>query len=169
MMDGRGGMAIVVTGGAGFIGRHLVERLCQDGMGVASEPVVVLDNLRRGSREALAPLIAAGRVRFIEGDVRDPRTVRQTLAGAETIFHLAAQANVMGSESDPDYAFVTNVTGTYNVLEAAQEAGARRIVFASSREVYGQPPVLPVPEDAPFAPKNAYGATKAAGEMACRA
>ncbi len=162
-------MAIVVTGGAGFIGRHLVERLCQDGMGVMSEPVVVLDNMRRGSREALAPLIADGKVRFIEGDVRDTSAIREAVAGTETIFHLAAQANVMGSESDPDYAFATNVTGTYNILEAAQEAGVRRIVFASSREVYGQPPMLPVPEDAPFAPKNAYGATKAAGEMACRA
>jgi UDP-glucose 4-epimerase len=162
-------MAIVVTGGAGFIGRHLVERLCQDGMGVTSEPVVVLDNMRRGSREALAPLIADGRVRLIEGDVRDADAIRKAVTGAETIFHLAAQANVMGSESDPDYAFGTNVTGTYNLLEAAQETGVRRIVFASSREVYGQPPMLPVPEDAPFAPKNAYGATKAAGEMACRA
>lgn len=162
-------MAIVVTGGAGFIGRHLVERLCQDGMGTASEPVVVLDNMRRGSREALTPLIDAGKVRLIEGDVRDADAIREAVSGAETVFHLAAQANVMGSESDPDYAFGANVTGTYNMLEAAQDAGVRRIVFASSREVYGQPPMLPVPEDAPFAPKNAYGATKAAGEMACRA
>jgi UDP-glucose 4-epimerase len=162
-------MAIVVTGGAGFIGRQLVERLCQESLGTATEPVVVLDNLRRGSREALAPLIADGRVLFIEGDVRDTDVVRRAVSGAETIFHLAAQANVMGSEGNPDYAFTTNVTGTYNMLEAAQDAGVRRIVFASSREVYGQPSLLPVPEDAPFAPKNTYGATKAAGEMACRA
>jgi UDP-glucose 4-epimerase len=164
-------MSIVVTGGAGFIGRHLVARLwaARGAFGAGDEPVVVIDNLRRGSRQALAPLEDAGAVRFIEGDVRDAALLREALRGAEYVFHLAAQSNVIGSEADPDYAFSTNVTGTYNVLQAALHHGVRRLVFASSREVYGQPARLPVPETAPLAPKNAYGASKAAGEMACRA
>lgn len=163
-------MAIVVTGGAGFIGRHLVAHLCASRaiFGAASEPVVVIDNLRRGSRAALADLIAAGDVRFYEGDIRDPALLDEAMQGAEYVFHLAAQSNVMGAEDDPDYAFTTNVVGTHRVLQAAIAAGARRFIFTSSREVYGQPQRLPVPETAPIAPKNAYGASKASGEMSCR-
>lgn len=164
-------MSIVVTGGSGFIGRHLVARLCatRDAYGYADEPIVVLDNLRRSSREALEPLIRSGDVRFVEGDIRDAALVASAMRGAKYVFHLAAQSNVLGSEGDPDYAFMTNVVGTYHVLEAAIAAGARRIVFASSREVYGQPAELPAAESDPLAPKNTYGASKAAGEMACRA
>ena len=163
-------MSIVVTGGAGFIGRHLVTRLCESraAFGVADEPIVVLDNLRRGSREALDSLIAQGQVRFVEGDIRDAATLAEVMRGATYVFHLAAQSNVMGAEDDPDYAFTTNVDGTYHVLQAAAHAGVRRFVFTSSREVYGQPISLPVPEEAQLAPKNAYGASKAAGEMLCR-
>lgn len=164
-------MSIVVTGGAGFIGRQLVARLCaiRGAFGCEHEPVVVLDNLHRGSREALAPLIGTGDVRFVEGDVRDATLLADVMQGAEYIFHLAAQSNVLGAESDPDYAFTTNVVGTYAVLQAAIAASARRLVFTSSREVYGQPAELPAAEHDPLTPKNAYGASKAAGEMACRA
>lgn len=164
-------MSIVVTGGAGFIGRYLVARLVASGaaFGTHGEPVIVLDNLRRGSRDALQPLIAHDDVRFIEGDVRDSAALARAMRGAEYVFHTAAQSNVMGSEDDPDYAFTTNVVGTQNVLQAASAAGVRRVVFTSSREVYGQPASLPVPESAPLAPKNAYGGSKAAGEMLCRA
>lgn len=163
-------MGIVVTGGAGFIGHHLVARLCatRGAFGYADEPVVVLDNLRRGSCAALEPLIHAGEVRFVEGDIRDAALVAKVMRGAEYVFHLAAQSNVLGSEDDPDYAFTTNVVGTYNVLQAAAAAGARRLIFTSSREVYGQPAELPVTEHDPLTPKNTYGASKAAGEMACR-
>lgn len=161
-------MRIVVTGGAGFIGRHLVAALCT----AASDEdrrVVVLDNLRRGQREALEPHVVVGAVRFIEGDVRDAAAVEAALAGAEVVFHLAAQANVMGAEEAADYAFTTNVIGTRVVLQAARKAGARRVVLASSREVYGQPASLPVAETAPLMPRNVYGASKAAGEMLARA
>lgn len=163
-------MSIVVTGGAGFIGRYLVARLVANSaaFGTRGEPVVVLDNLRRGSSDALEPLIARGDVHFIEGDVRDPEALALAMRGAEYVFHLAAQSNVMGAEDDPDYTFATNVVGTQNVLQAAGAAGVRRVVFASSREVYGQPASLPVPESALLAPKNAYGGSKAAGEMLCR-
>src|SRR5947209_6105623 len=149
-------MSIVVTGGAGFIGRHLVTRLCESraAFGVTDEPIVVLDNLRRGSREALASLVTQGQVRFVEGDIRDAATLAEVMRGATYVFHLAAQSNVMGAEDDPDYAFTTNVEGTYRVVQAAAHAGARRVVFTSSREVYGQPVSLPVAEDAQLAPKN---------------
>lgn len=163
-------MSIVVTGGAGFIGRHLVARLCASRAAFAetNEPIVVVDNLRRGSREALAELIAAGQVTLIEGDIRDAATLADAMRDAQYVFHLASQSNVMGAEADPDYAFTSNVVGTYNVAQAAVAAGARRLIFTSSREVYGQPASLPVPESAALAPKNAYGASKVAGEMTCR-
>lgn len=168
-------MRVLVTGGAGFIGQHLVARLVESPLSSegqaagAAEPVVVFDNLKRSSRAALEPLIAAGTVRFIEGDIREQQAVAEAMAGVDVVFHLAAQANVIGSEADPDYAFHTNVTGTYHVLRAAAKVGAQRVLFASSREVYGQPSRLPVTEDMPIAPKNLYGASKASAEMQCRA
>jgi nucleoside-diphosphate-sugar epimerase len=161
-------MRVAVTGGAGFIGHHLVAEMIAMGAD-ATEPVVVLDNLRRAKRDTLAPWIEMGAVRFIEGDVRDAAAVTDALRGADVVFHLAAQANVMGSEGDPNYAFTTNVTGTHTVLQAAAEVGVRRVLLASSREVYGQPDALPVPETARLAPRNVYGASKAAGEMLARA
>jgi len=84
------------------------------------------------------------------------------------VFHLAAQSNVLGAVQDLEYSFSTNVIGTFNTLRAARDAGARRVVFSSSREVYGDPDQLPVPESAPPRPKNAYGASKVAGEAYCQ-
>lgn len=152
-----------VTGGTGFIGRHLVRRLL-DEPGVTE--VRVLDNLFRGGPPETC-LPGDPRVRFSRGDIRDPEAVRALLDGAETVFHLAAQSNVLGSVTDIDYSFTSNVAGTFNVLKAA--ANARRVVVASSREVYGEPEDLPVAESAALAPKNAYGASKMAAEAYCRA
>ncbi len=86
----------------------------------------------------------------------------------EVVYHLAAQANVLGATSDPDYSFSTNVIGTYNVLRSAREQGVRRVVFTSSREVYGDAETLPVAETAGLNPQNLYGASKAASEFYCR-
>lgn len=155
-------MRVLITGGAGFLGSHLVDRLLSEG---APPELLVFDNLRRGRRAHLEPHLSAGRVQLIAGDIRDEAALRAALGGVEIVFHLAAQANVIGSEADRDYAFSTNVVGVYNVLKAAEAAGVRRVVFSSSREVYGEPERLPVCEDAPLAPKNAYGASKVAGEM----
>jgi len=152
-------MTVVVTGGAGFIGMHLVASLVADGV-----EVVVLDNLRRGAKERLP-----ADVRFIEGDVRDVETVRAACAGATRVYHLAAQSNVLGAVSDMDYSFGANVVGTYNVLVAARAAGVARVVFTSSREAYGEVATIPVREDSAMNPKNAYGASKVAGEVYCRA
>jgi len=153
---------ILITGGAGFIGSHLVDRLALD----PSNRIVVLDNLRRGRRENLEP--RAENVWLVEGDICDRVVVERAAQGMDLVYHLAAQSNVLGAVTDLDYSFRTNVVGTFEVLRAAEQAGARRLVFSSSREVYGDPESLPVPENAPLKPKNAYGASKAAGEMYCR-
>lgn len=154
-------MKIMVTGGAGFIGTHLVESLLASG----DHEVVVLDNLhaRRSLRAALARA-----VEFRRDDIRDLDALQKAFGGCEVVFHLAAQSNVAGSLEDPDYSFTSNVAGTYNVLRAASQAGVRRVVFTSSREVYGEPEVLPAAETAPRRPNSPYGASKAAGEMYCQ-
>ena len=159
-------MKALVTGGAGFIGAHLVEALM-----AAGDEVVVLDNLRRSDRvrlDAIRRAARGGALRLIEGDVRDRDTVRAATTGVERVYHLAAQSNVLGAVSDLDYSFTSNVVGTYNVLVAAREADVGRIVFSSSREVYGEVDQVPVAEDHPMNPKNAYGASKVAGEVYCR-
>ena len=154
---------ILITGGAGFIGSHLVDRLALD----PSNHLIVLDNLRRGRLANLEPM--TDRVEFIQGDICDRSVVERAVQGVDLVYHLAAQSNVLGAVTDIDYSFRANVVGTFEVLKAAAEAGVRRLVFSSSREVYGDPQTLPVPESAPISPKNAYGASKAAGEMYCRA
>lgn len=151
---------IVVTGGAGFIGSHLVEALAMRG-----HDIVVVDNLSRGNRANLER--CTGQISFVAGDIRDFVSIRDVFQGADLIFHLAAQANVLGAEADPDYSLATNVGGTLQVLRAAHAIGAR-VIFTSSREVYGEATALPVPETAPLTPKNLYGASKASGEQYCR-
>jgi UDP-glucose 4-epimerase len=153
-----------VTGGAGFLGSHLVDALMARG-----DEVRCLDNLHRGSELNLAAHLDRPRFELWRGDIRDYDTALRACDGMEVVFHLAAQSNVMGALSDPDYSFTSNVAGTYNVLKAASAAGVRKLVFSSSREVYGEPVSLPVREDAAPAPKNPYGASKAAGEAYCAA
>jgi UDP-glucose 4-epimerase len=154
----------VVTGGAGFIGSHLVETLLREGAG----EVVVMDNLTRGRLSNLLDRTDP-RLRIVEGDIRDRESVREALRGAELVYHLGAQSTVMGAARNVDYTFSTNVTGTYNVLKAAADEGVRRIVFTSSREVYGEPLTLPVDEGHPLMSINSYGSSKVAGEALCRA
>ena len=153
-------MRILVTGGAGFIGGNLVSRLASMGAG----DIRVLDNLHRGYSRASLPAT----VEFRKSDIRDQNALTDALKGCEIVFHLAAQSNVMGAVTDASYSFNTNVVGTYNVLQAAAAAGVRRLVFPSSREVYGDPRSIPVPETAALRAKNAYGASKIAGEVYCR-
>jgi UDP-glucose 4-epimerase len=156
-------MRVLVTGGTGFIGAHLVAALTE-----AGDEVVVLDNLRRGVADKLAPFEQAGMVRLITGDIREREVVRSAMSGVVRVYHAAAQSNVLGAVTDIDYSFTTNVVGTYNVLAAARDEGVERVVFTSSREVYGEVDEIPVAEDHPLNPKNAYGASKLAGEAYCR-
>ena len=156
---------VVVTGGAGFIGSHLVDALLDE----TPAQVTVVDNFKRGRRQNLASHDGDPRLRIVAADIRDLKEMYRALDGATCVFHIAAQSTVMGAAADVDYTFSTNVVGTYNVLKAAAGQQVRRVVFASSREVYGEPVSLPVDESHPLFSINSYGASKVAGEALCRA
>jgi nucleoside-diphosphate-sugar epimerase len=153
----------VVTGGAGFIGSHLVERLLRDH---PDARIRVLDDFSTGHLQNLefAPAVGA-RLEIIRGDIRDRPTVERVATGADVIFHQAAMRSVPRSVADPLGANDHNVNGTLSVLEAARRAGVRRIVYASSSSVYGDRPELPKREDQPPAPISPYAVSKAAGEQ----
>ncbi len=152
---------MLVTGGAGFIGSHLVERLLADGGRVR-----VLDNFSTGSRANLPFAVKAGkRLQVIRGDIRNLATVLRAARGARAIFHQAAMRSVPRSVKDPLGANANNVTGTLNVLEAARRCRVPRVVYASSSSVYGARPELPKREDQPPAPVSPYAVSKAAGEL----
>jgi nucleoside-diphosphate-sugar epimerase len=156
-------MDILITGGAGFIGSHLADELAKD----RSNRIIAMDNLRRGSVSNLKAAMKTGRVTFIEADIRDQDSFKK-IGKADVIYHLGAQSNVSGSHLDPDYAVSTNISGTYNVLKFAAKNKVKRFVFASSREVYGNPSYTPVDESHPLGPINIYGTTKVCGEYLCR-
>ncbi len=152
---------VLVTGGAGFIGSHLVERLLGDGHAVR-----VLDNFSTGSRANLPFADRYGAaLTVIEGDIRDVPTVARALAGVGVVYHQAAMRSVPRSVEDPLGANEHNVTGTLNVLQAARQASVRRVVYASSSSVYGDRPDLPKREDHPPAPISPYAVSKTAGEQ----
>jgi UDP-glucose 4-epimerase len=151
----------LVTGGAGFIGSHLVERLLADGARVR-----VLDNFSTGARANLgfAPRFRR-HLEVLRGDIRTLSVVLRAARGARVIFHQAAMRSVPRSVKDPLGANATNVNGTLNVLEAARRCRVPRVVYASSSSVYGDRPDLPKREDQPPAPVSPYAASKAAGEQ----
>lgn len=156
-------MHLFVTGGAGFIGSHLVDRLLSD----PAHMVTVYDNLSRGSLTNLQQHAQAGRLTFVEGDIEDAARLATALRGAEIVFHLAAVATVMEAERDPAHTFRANAEGTEQVLHAALAAGVERVIHASSREVYGEVEHLPVPETTRLGSKNTYGASKVIAEAVC--
>ena len=151
----------LVTGGAGFIGSHVVERLLRDGGRVR-----ILDNFSTGSLRFL-PFARdyGGALEIVEGDICDLPTVERVAAGVRVIFHQAAMRSVPRSVKDPLGANANNVTGTLTVLEAARRLGIRRVVYASSSSVYGDRPELPKREDQPTAPISPYAVSKVAGEQ----
>ncbi|HYT72113.1 MAG TPA: SDR family NAD(P)-dependent oxidoreductase, partial [Gemmatimonadales bacterium] len=155
-------MRYLITGGAGFIGSHLVEHLVALG-----HEVVVLDDLSAGRRENLADVWNA--IRFIEGSVTDSDTCRQAMERVDCALHQAAVTSVQSSVDHPLAAHEVNLTGTVNVLLAARDAGVRRVVFAGSTSAYGSPARLPNCEDHPTRPQSPYAASKAAAEQYCRA
>jgi len=161
-------MTVLVTGGSGFIGSHLVEALLLRGAMVR-----VLDNLTTGHRANLAGALAQpdgrGTVTFIEGDIVDRKTVQDAVTGVEYVLHQAALPSVQRSVEDPVTSNVVNVEGTLNVLLAARDAGVRRVVYASSSSVYGDSPQLPKIESMPTNPLSPYAVSKLAGEAYCRA
>lgn len=150
-------MRALVTGGAGFIGSHIAQRLVE-----AGHEVVVLDNLFSGSRANLAAI--ADRVRFVEGDVRNLAAVEECAAGCQVIFHEAAIVSVPLSVERPQESHDVNIQGTLNVLQAARTAGTRRVVYASSAAIYGEEPTLPKVETMRPEPMSPYGVEKITGE-----
>jgi len=153
-------MNVLVTGGAGFVGSHLVARLVTDG-----HHVRVLDNLSTGRRENLDRI--SGDFEFIKGDLRSPGDLRKAVEGVEVVFHEGALPSVPRSIADPRTCFDVNVTGTLNLLLAAHRAGARRIVFASSSSVYGNATVPATHEELTPCPLSPYAISKLTGEQLC--
>ena len=153
----------LVTGGAGFIGSHIVRALLEQG-----QTVRVLDNFSSGKRENLEGLnLSTNDRRFevLEGDVRDASVVAQALRGVEVVFHEAAFVSVPESMEKPQDCFDVNVTGASTLFEAARKAGVRRVVIASSAAVYGDSDALPLKEDTPLRPLSPYAVSKRVDEM----
>jgi UDP-glucose 4-epimerase len=153
-------MRALVTGGAGFIGSHLVDALLD-----AGDDVVVVDHLAGGHGDNLAEAVRRG-AEVVQADVSDVTAMNNVVGGVrpDVIFHLAAQIDVRRSVADPSTDAHVNVGGTASILEAARRAGGRRVVLASTAGVYGDPSQVWTPEDAPVAPSSPYGASKAAAE-----
>lgn len=152
---------VLVTGGAGFIGSHLVEALLSLGA-----RVVVFDNLSAGNP---ANLPAADRVRFVQGSMLDPAAIADALADCRIVFHLAARVSVPQSVTDPKAYHDVNGTGTINLLEAARAAGVCRVIYSASSSAYGDSPTLPKVETMAERPKSPYAAAKLVGEQYIRA
>ena len=155
----------LITGGAGFIGSTLADRLSAEGV-----EVVIYDNLSRGREEFIASACARPGVDFVQGDVLDEERMRRALDGCDTVFHLAANADVRHGFDQPRRDLEQNTIATSVVLEAMRGAGVHRIAFASTGSVYGEPEVFPTPETCPFPVQTSlYGASKLAGESLIQA
>jgi UDP-glucose 4-epimerase len=149
-------MKILVTGGAGFIGSHLVDRLAAEG-----HQIRVIDNLSSARLENLAH---RRDVEVIIGDLKNPQDAQKAVRGVDAVFHFAANPEVRVSTTNPDIHFNENVVATFNLLEAMRKNDVDQLVFASSSSVYGEPDEIPVDENAPLRPVSVYGASKAACE-----
>jgi nucleoside-diphosphate-sugar epimerase len=148
----------LVTGGAGFIGSHIVRALLERGASVR-----VLDNFRSGRRENLAGL--HGPLEILEGDIRNAAQITEAVRGVEVIYHEAAFVSVPESMQDPQLCFDVNVAGTTALLESARRAGVRRVVLASSAAVYGDSTALPLDEETPLHPMSPYAVSKRVNEL----
>ena len=149
----------LVTGGLGFIGSHLVDRLLDDGW-----EVVVLDDLLTGKRSNLSQHKKDSSLKIIDGDIRNGRSVRAASKGCDAVFHFAAHALMRVSQSDPSADVDYNFTGTMNVLEASMQNSVPDFVFASTSALYGEARVTPTPEEYSGIQTSFYGAAKLAGE-----
>ena len=157
------GLKVLVTGGAGFIGSHLVDALVAEGSRVR-----VIDNLANGRLENLARHKGGEAPEFIKGDITDPRALGRAMKGAEAVFHLAC-LGVRHSIKDPITNHRVNSEGTLVALQAALENGVKRFIYCSSSEVYGTARSVPMKESHPTCPCTVYGASKLAGEAYARA
>lgn len=154
---------LVLIGGAGFVGSHLVEALLAEG----ARDIVVFDNFLRGTRENLAEPMKTGRVTIVEGDILDAAAVEKVVRGADGVFHLAASW-LLQCVDEPRAGLQSNIVGTFNVMEACRLAKVPRLVFSSSASVYGNALHEQMSEDHPLNNRTFYGATKVAGEQLLR-
>jgi len=153
-------MRVLVTGGAGFIGSHLVDKLMQQGYHVR-----VVDNLSAGRIENIKQWLNHPRLQLIKGDLRNPQIANEATKGVDMVFHLAANPEVRIGSQKPQEIYENNVTATYNLLEAMRAHNVKHIVFTSSSTVYGEAKQIPTPEDyTPLQPISVYGASKLACE-----
>jgi UDP-glucose 4-epimerase len=150
---------VLVTGGAGFIGSHLVDRLVSEGWRVR-----VADNLSSGSLNNIRHHMGDPDFEFLEVDLKDPVKAVEAVKGVCIVFHFAANPEVRVSATNPEVHFNENVVATFNLLEAMRSLDVKDLVFASSSSVYGEPKSIPVGEDAPIRPVSVYGASKASCE-----
>ena len=151
---------VVVTGGMGFIGSHLAEKLLED------NEVTIIDNESTGKIENIRHLLDHKNLTVIKGSIVDLNLI-EIFKDKDYVFHLAAIPSVPRSVKDPFSSNNSNVTGTLNVLIAAKDAGIKKVIFSSSSSVYGDTPTLPKREDMPINPMSPYAITKATGEMYC--
>lgn len=157
-------MTALVTGGAGFIGSHLVDELVRQG-----QDVIVYDNFSTGFKRHLDPVLKTGGVTVIEGDILDLATLKSALEDVSTVFHLAANADVRGGIHNTTVDVEQNILGAHNVLEAMRTRSVKEIVFTSSAAVYGEPDRFPTPEDQLLIQTSLYGASKLAAEAMIQA
>jgi UDP-glucose 4-epimerase len=153
-------MKYIITGGAGFIGSHIVEKLSKQ-----NHDLVVLDNLFSGKMENIKPFLHRENISFVHGSITDLELLKKTFENADGIFHEAAIASVPRSIANPVASNEANVSGTLNVLVAARDRNVRKVVFASSSSVYGNTPTLPKREDMPPNPLSPYAVSKFSGEQ----
>ena len=149
----------LVTGGAGFIGSHLVDRLVEEGWKVR-----VVDNLSSGRMENLVHHKDNPNVEIVIGDLKNSETYLKVAKDVDVVFHYAANPEVRVSTTNPEIHFKENIVATFNLLETMRKNDVKELVFASSSSVYGEPENIPVKEDAPIKPVSVYGASKAACE-----
>jgi len=152
-------MKCLVTGGAGFIGSHLVELLIDQG-----HEVIALDNLASGRLKNLRTVEANPKFKFFEADIRDVKTLESSFSGIDWVFHLAGLADIVPSIDMPEHYYSTNVSGTFNVLKLAKAHGVKRVIYAASSSSYGIPSSYPTDESSPIKPQYPYALTKYMGE-----
>ena len=153
---------VLVTGGAGFIGSHVVDRLVND-----CYEVRVIDNLSTGNLDNIQDHLNSGKVELVKGDIREASTVKETLEGVSAVIHLAALVSVPLSIQNPNLTFDINLLGTLNLLRSSIEKRLEKFVFVSSCTVCGEPKTLPVTEKTPTDPISPYAESKLIGERYC--